>query len=457
MIVFRYFRRAACAAALALVCSFVASCSGPESGCEVTLLTLDPGHFHAALVQKTQYQGVSPDVYVYAPEGDDLQQHLSKVEAYNSRSEAPTSWNEIVYTGDDFLEKMLSDKRGNVMVTAGNNRKKTEYILKTLQAGINVLSDKPMAISSDKFEMLEECFETAAQKGLLLYDIMTERFEISSILQKELAHIPAIYGEQLSGSLEQPGIEMKSVHNFYKNVSGNALVRPAWFYDVRQQGEGIADVMVHLVDLVQWQCFPEVAIDYTRDVAICGARHWPTSLSPSQFKASTGMDTYPDFLQSSVAGGALQVYANGEIDFCLKGINARTTVLWDFEAPAGAGDSHYCLMRGSRADLVIRQGAEQGYKPELYIEPAGNLPSDDIEEIFATAITSNYPGVGLEKTSCGWHVVIPESYRVGHEAHFGQVTENFLKYLSEGRLPSWEVPNMISKYYITTTAWGMVQ
>ena len=39
---------------------------------EVKLVTLDPGHFHAALVQKTMYDQVSPTVHVYAPEGPDV-------------------------------------------------------------------------------------------------------------------------------------------------------------------------------------------------------------------------------------------------------------------------------------------------------------------------------------------------------------------------------------------------
>ena len=34
---------------------------------DIRLITLDPGHFHAALVQKTMYDGVSRTVYVYAP------------------------------------------------------------------------------------------------------------------------------------------------------------------------------------------------------------------------------------------------------------------------------------------------------------------------------------------------------------------------------------------------------
>ena len=30
--------------------------------------------------------------------------------------------------------------------------------------------------------------------------------------------------------------------------------------------------------------------------------------------------------------------------------------------------------------------------------------------------------------------------------------EKFLQYVKQGKLPDWEVPNMITKYYITTTA-----
>ena len=37
---------------------------------EVRLITLDPGHFHAALVQKEMYPGVAKQVHVYAPLGD---------------------------------------------------------------------------------------------------------------------------------------------------------------------------------------------------------------------------------------------------------------------------------------------------------------------------------------------------------------------------------------------------
>ena len=49
---------------------------GPK---QVVIATLDPGHFHAALVQKTSYPQVSKDVYVYSNPGADLQEHLFRL------------------------------------------------------------------------------------------------------------------------------------------------------------------------------------------------------------------------------------------------------------------------------------------------------------------------------------------------------------------------------------------
>ncbi len=70
---------------------------------EVKMITLDPGHFHAALVQKNMYPSVDSVVHVYAPPGDDLQQHLQRIEQYNTRTKDPTRWTEKIRTGTDFF------------------------------------------------------------------------------------------------------------------------------------------------------------------------------------------------------------------------------------------------------------------------------------------------------------------------------------------------------------------
>ncbi len=125
---------------------------------EVKLMTLDPGHFHAALVQKNLYDQVSPKVFIYAPKGDDVSDHMKRIEGFNNRENNPTNWESQVYIGDDFFERMIADKSGNVMITSGNNMKKMEYIKATIDAGINVLADKPMCINNSDFKILLRSF-----------------------------------------------------------------------------------------------------------------------------------------------------------------------------------------------------------------------------------------------------------------------------------------------------------
>jgi predicted dehydrogenase len=418
----------------------------------IQLITLDPGHFHAALVQKSMYDDVDSVVHVYAPGNSDLQFHLKRIETFNTRQENPTHWKEDIYTGKDYLEKMLSDKAGNVVVIAGNNQKKAEYIQRSLGAGLNVLADKPMAINAADFTNLKKSFAIASKNNLLLYDIMTERYEITTILQRELSMLPDVFGELQNGTAKDPAVTKESVHHFYKYVAGSVLTRPAWFMDVTQQGEGIVDVTTHLVDLVQWECFPEKRID-TTDIELTSAKRWTTAMTLSQFKAITNLEDFPEYLKKDVKDTVLSVYSNGEINYQIKGIHAKVSVIWKYKAPEGAGDTHYSIMKGTKANLVIRQGADQQYKPALYIEPVSKSEGySNIVKDRLKAIQVNYPGVELKESSNGWEVVIPDKYKEGHEAHFSMVAAKFMEYLKKKNMPAWEIPNMITKYYTTTHA-----
>lgn len=429
----------------------VMSCSTHnETSKNIHLITLDPGHFHAALVQKTMYKDVDSVVHVYAPTSNDLQLHLDRINAYNSRKENPTHWKEVVHSGNDFFERMISEKKGNVVVISGNNKRKAEYILKSVQNGFSVLADKPMAIDGKEFEQLKQAFEVAKKNNLLLYDIMTERFEITSILQREISMMPEIFGTLEKGTTHDPAVVKESTHFFYKYVSGNVVTRPPWFFDVAQQGEGIADVMTHLVDLVQWECFPNEAIDYTKDIQIDSAKHWTTDLSLQQFTTLTKVDSFPIYLRKDISTDTLiKIFANGEINYAIRGVHAKTTTFWEYKSAESTGDLYYAMMRGTKANLVIRQGSEENYQPTLYIEPT--FKPNDIAGDFKK-IQDKFPGVELQPTSKGWKVIIPNRYKEGHEEHFGRVTKNFLEYLKNKNMPAWEVPNMLAKYYTTTEA-----
>ena len=57
----------------------------------------------------------------------------------------------------------------------------------------------------------------------------------------------------------------------------------------------------------------------------------------------------------------------------------------------------------------------------------------------------------MEMQGTDIHIVIPEKYRVGHEAHFAQVANKFFAYMASPKsMPAWERPNMLAKYFIST-------
>jgi predicted dehydrogenase len=419
---------------------------------EVKIITLEPGHFHAALVQKEMYPGVSPKVHVYAPLGFDLTEHLNRIARFNLRAQNPTKWELEVHTGSDSLGRMLKEKQGNVVVISGRNRGKIDLIKASVDSGLNVLVDKPWIIKSEDFPKLEATLNSAG--NLIAYDIMTERYEITTILQKELLHTTDVFGEIVKGSEQDPAVYIESVHHILKIVSGAPNIRPAWFFDVAQQGEGVADVGTHLVDLTQWMLFPEQSIDYRRDINVLSARRWPTVMALDQFNRVTNEPKFPDFLASNVKNDRLDYFCNGSMTYTLRGVHTKLDVLWNYEAPAGGGDTHVAIFKGTKSRLEIRQGKEEGWKPELYIIP--NNSADKAEILVALkkkveALQSKYPGTGVEEKAGRIKVVVPDKFRDGHEAHFAEVMRRFLEYLRNPQaMPAWEKPNMLAKYYTTT-------
>src|SRR5262245_60658214 len=157
----------------------------------VQLVTVDPAHFHAALVHKEMPAGVSPAVHVFAPLGPDLIAHLSRLVGFNTRAASPTRWNVELHARPDFLAAMLTSPPGNVVVLAGRNRTKIDTMRACVDAGLHVLADKPWIIRAQDFSKLEALLDAANRNRVIVYDIMTERHEITSILQRELVNDPA--------------------------------------------------------------------------------------------------------------------------------------------------------------------------------------------------------------------------------------------------------------------------
>jgi predicted dehydrogenase len=239
-----------------------------------------------------------------------------------------------------------------------------------------------------------------------------------------------------------------------KVVSGAPNIRPAWFFDTAEQGEGLNDIGTHLVDLVQWTLFTDTSLNYKTDIDVRSAQRWPTMIPEADYRRVTGQPRFDHQLAGAIKDGTLAYYANTLVSYSVRGVHTKLNVIWDWEAPPGGGDSHFAFYRGTKSRIEIRQTAADRYLTELYIVPA--MPAAKAELLAATrariaALQDTYPGVGVDERGGEIHVTVPAALRDGHESHFAQVAAKFLGYVRDRRtLPAWERPNMLAKYYVTT-------
>ena len=410
----------------------------------VTLVAVDPGHFHAALAQRTMPSGVSPVAYVFAPDSQELDAHLRLVDGFNARADSPTAWRENVYRGDDFLERFKAAAEAGefgedpVVVLAGRNDRKGAYALAAVEAGCHVLADKPLAITKEGLDLTAKAARLAETKGLQFADMMTERHAAVNAIRRELAQDKALYGEQEHGAPDDPAVVLSSVHHFCKLVDGKPLRRPIWYYDNSVQGEGIADVTVHLVDQVQWTLFPSTSLS-AADVQVVCAETWPTVLSPAEFELSTG----------ALREQPLSVSANGTFTWRLRGVCCKVSVEWRFMAEQGSGDTHDSRMRGTKAELYVRQGAAEAYRQTLYVRARRDVGATGVALGCAMErLALRWPGVAaVRMRERGlWQIDIPQGLDPGHEGHFGEVVKEFLGKISARSLGGVETENRLVKY-----------
>lgn len=445
----------------ALVCAGFSSCQ--QEADKLKLVILEPGHFHAALVQKESNPDLADEVFVYAPQGAELDAYLALVEGYNTREEAPTAWVPTLISTHDYLDQFSQNPQGDIVVLAGNNRYKIRNIGLATERGLHVLSDKPMVITPESFPLLEQAYQRAEEQGVILYDLMTERYNDLNIIQRALMADERLFGALQQGTPSSPAIESESIHHFIKMVSGAPMQRPMWYYDVEQQGDGIADVTTHLIDQIMWKCFPEEAINYRTDVVLHSASRWPTIFTKEDYQLSTGATEYPDYLLKDVKDDLLSIYANGKMEFAIRGVHVSLVVEWHKQAPEGTGDRHKFIVRGSNATLSILQGEKEGYQPRLYVERAAGAELS--EEAFLAVlneavarIAEHYPGLSVQPTESGAYLVdLPAELNSNHESHFNKVVQRFVEYVKAGKQPEWEVANTLSKYYITTQSLSLAK
>ena len=415
-----------------------------------TLLILNPGHFHAALVLREPHPSLSDDIYVYSVPGPDLDRFIEIAESFNSRQVNPTRWQLNVYRGKDCLEKLIDEKKGDIAILAGRNNTKMENIDILNRAGLSILADKPWVTTQAALPFLRS---TLTSDRPLAADIMTERYEIATLLQKAFLAEENVFGRIRIDKDAGPSVFKECVHHLYKIVNEKPLVRPAWYFDIDVQGEGIVDTTIHLVDMTQWMLFPENPIDYEKDIELIEARRWATGVPLDKFAKITGSSQFPPAVHEYVKDDILNYFCNGELIYHIKGVPVHLREIWNLDEPPGGGDTHRSLMKGTRSDLMIRQLPEQGFKTELLVVPGENRSQveEAVQECLRTW-SDRYPGLSAIPEKNALLIEIPDNLRTTHEQRFCQVRDAFLEHLDTGTEPAGHRAGTIAKYTLLAEA-----
>jgi predicted dehydrogenase len=373
---------------------------------------------------------------------------LTRIARFNARPEQPTRWRLEVHAAPDFLDRVRREPAGGIAIFSGRNRDKIERIAAAVEVGLHVIADKPIIIRAEDLPRLEAVLATATTKRLVVADLMTGRHDVIARLIRALRSDNEIFGEIRPGTRDEPGVSLSNVHQLMKTVAGVPNTRPPWYFDITEQGEALGDTGTHLVDRAHETLFPGVALDYRRDIRLDAASRWPTAVSLAQFQELTGEVRWPDFLAPWVRGDVLEYFCNGRLDYRVRGIHVRLEARWEWQIQAG-DDTHQALYRGSQARLELRQGAAEGYRPELYVVPEAEIAAA-LEQRIA-ALQPEYPGIGLDRQGGEYRVAIPDTLRLGHDAHFAEFTRRFIDYVATPDLfPARENANLMAKYYLTT-------
>jgi len=392
---------------------------------------------------------VRDEIFVYAPEGPELDDFLALIETFNRRPVRPTAWRPIVRAGGQSIEHLLAERPGDVVILAGRNDGKMAVIRRLHDAGVHVLADKPWLAGPDGLDDLRHTLSG----GPVTMEIMTGRHEITSILTRRLVADDEVFCDFAAGA---PAIEIASVHHLEKMVNGAPLRRPAWFFDVRVQGDGIADIPTHMVDHVQRlvdAAKPRAAAAQVPPLELLAARRWVTRVPRDVFARVTGTPDFPTEIGDVVKGSELSYVGNAALSFRVGTITAALDTRWDLSAPAGGGDTHGSVVRGTRAEIRVEQGAATGFRRRLSVSPrieAGRVRAA-LDRI-VIAWQGEYPGVAVAAAGDTLELRVPRELDTGHESHFPLVLADFLALVERGSAPPALAARTLAKYVLLAQA-----
>ena len=408
-----------------------------------SIAVYDPGHFHAALLFFHHNSRVDRTIHVYAPPGPDVEMFIALINRFNVRDDRPTDWKLNCHIGDDPLERLIADRSGEIVVLAGRNGPRLALMHRLHDEGFHVLADKPWLTNSAALPHLEAI--TAGPPFAV--DIMTGRHSAVAELRNAIIGTPSVFGA-LARDTERPALEFSSTHHLLKRVDDKLLKRPAWFYDVAMQGDGMVDIQSHYVDQAQWIVADGHRFDIDRDVEILDAERWTLPVPLRLFQESTGESTFPGYLAGAVTDDVLNLACNGRIDYRLRGIPVHHHCDWGLREPEGGTDLHGFTARGENAELTIRVGTETGFMSEILLRCRDEINLGSALEQWRLVA----PGLEARKRDDGYLLVMPPIASAIHEAQFPRVLEQFLNLLDSAIWPSELMARIRTRYTLLARA-----
>jgi predicted dehydrogenase len=420
-----------------------------------TLTFLEPGHFHAALTLRERHPLVTDEIVVYAPHGPDdarggreIAEFLALVEAFNGRSERPTRWRAVVRAGPEPLARLLQERPGDVAILAGRNDRKMALVRRLHDAGLHVLADKPWITTATALADVRHVLSGGAR----VLEMMTGRHASTAVIAERLVRDPEIFGAFDTGA--GPAVRLASVHHLEKSVNGAPLRRPPWFFDVRVQGDGLADIPTHLVDQAQ-RFLRSHGAAADRDLELLAARRWSTPVPRAVFARVTGLAEFPPELGADVTGDVLAYAGNAELSFRLRGVEVHLTTRWDLTELPGGGDAHSAVVAGTASRVRIEQGPHTGFRRRLLVEPRGDgVRLGAALQGALAAWRPEYPGLVAMPSPGGFEVVIPDGPGTAHEGQFPLVLDEFLHTIGRTPWPDERATDTLAKYELLARAFG---
>jgi len=423
-----------------------------------TLMFLDPGHFHAALTLRERHPLVSDEVVVFVSEGPgeggggrEVAEFLDLLAAFNRRPQRPTRWRAVVRAGPEPLARLLQERPGDVVILAGRNDRKMALVRRLHDGGLHVLADKPWITSASALPDVRHVLAGGAR----VMEMMTGRHAATSSVAERLVREPEVFGGFDTGGEDLP-IRLASVHHLEKSVNGAPLRRPPWFFDVRIQGDGLADIPTHLVDQAQ-RLVGAHGGAADRAAELLTVRRWSTPVPRALFARVTGLANFPPELRADVEGDVLAYAGNAELSFRLRGVGVHLTTRWDLTEAAGGGDAHSATVVGTASRVRIEQGPSTGFRRRLFVEPRGNGSrlGAALQRVM-TAWQPEHPGLTAVATPEGFEIVIPAGPGTGHEGQFPLVLDEFLRAIDGGRWPDERATDTLAKYELLARALAAV-